>query len=41
MVSKYLVAEALGSDDSDLIADTFVGLEVESELRVVSPDKKV
>lgn len=31
-----LVAQALGGDDGDLIADSLVGLEVESELGVVS-----
>ena len=31
----HLVPQSLGSDDSDLIADTLVGLEVESKLRVV------
>lgn len=31
-----LVAEALGSNDSDLIADTLVGLEVQGELGVVT-----
>lgn len=30
-----LVAQALGGNDSDLITDTLVGLEVESELGVV------
>ena len=34
----YLVAETLGGDDGDFIADTFVGLEVEGELRVVAFD---
>jgi hypothetical protein len=32
-----LVAEALGGDDSNFIADTLVGLEVEGELWVVTP----
>jgi hypothetical protein len=31
-----LVAKTLGGDDSDLIADTLVGLEVEGELGVVT-----
>jgi hypothetical protein len=31
-----LVAEALGSNDSDLITDTLVGLEVQGELGVVT-----
>lgn len=30
-----LVAQTLGGDDSDLVADALVGLEVESELGVV------
>lgn len=30
-----LVAKTLGADDSDLIADALVGLEVEGEARVV------
>jgi len=34
-VAGNLVAQALGGDDSDLIADSLVGLEVESELGVV------
>ena len=34
----YLVAQALGCDDGDFIADTLVGLEVESETRVVALD---
>lgn len=34
----YLVAQALGSNDSDLIAKTLVGLEVERELGVVTLD---
>lgn len=33
-----LVAKTLGGDDSDLIADTLVGLEVEGQLGVVSLD---
>jgi hypothetical protein len=33
----YLVAEALGGNDSDFIADTLVCLEVEGELGIVSP----
>lgn len=32
----YLVAKTLGGNDGDLIADALVGLEVESELRVVT-----
>jgi hypothetical protein len=35
-VKSHLVAEALGSDDSDLITDTLVGLEVECELGIVA-----
>lgn len=35
-VLTNLVAEALGSNDGDLIADTLVGLEVQGELGVVS-----
>lgn len=34
-VASNLVAQTLGSDDSDLVADALVGLEVESELGVV------
>ena len=34
----YLVAETLGGDDGDFIADAFVGLEVEGELGVVAFD---
>ena len=34
----YLVAQALAGDDSDFIADTLVGLEVESQARVVALD---
>lgn len=34
-VIANLVAEALGSDNGDLIADALVGLEVQGELRVV------
>jgi hypothetical protein len=34
--SSYLVAETLGGDDGDLIADSLVGLEVESQLGVVT-----
>lgn len=33
---SYLVAETLGGNDGDLIADALVGLEVESELGVVA-----
>lgn len=32
----YLVAETLGGNDGDLIADTLVGLEVEGEAWVVA-----
>jgi hypothetical protein len=35
-VTSDLVAKTLGGDDSDLIADTLVGLEVEGELGVVT-----
>jgi hypothetical protein len=35
-VYAYLVAQALAGNDSDLIADALVGLEVESETRVVA-----
>jgi hypothetical protein len=34
--SSYLVAETLGSNDCDLIADSLVGLEIEGQLWVVS-----
>ena len=34
----YLVAQALAGNDSNLIADALVGLEVESETRVVALD---
>lgn len=34
--SSYLVAETLGGNDGDLIADTLVGLKVEGELGVVA-----
>lgn len=34
----YLVAQALAGNDSNLIADALVGLEVESEARVVALD---
>ena len=37
-VISYLVAQALAGDDSDFIADTLVGLEVESQARVVALD---
>lgn len=37
-VSGNLVPQPLGRNDSDLITDTLVGLEVKSELRVVSFD---
>lgn len=33
---SYLVAETLGGNDGDLIANALVGLEVEGELRVVT-----
>lgn len=33
---SHLVAKALGSNDSDLITDTLVGLEVQGELGVVT-----
>jgi hypothetical protein len=33
---SYLVAETLRGDDGDLIADSLVGLEVKSELWVVT-----
>ena len=36
MVGADLVAEALGGNDSDLIADALVGLEVQGELGVVT-----
>lgn len=32
----YLVAQALGGNDGNLIADALVGLEVESQLGVVT-----
>jgi len=35
-VTSNLVAETLGSDDGNLITDSLVGLEVKSELWVVS-----
>ena len=35
-VCSYLVAQTLGGNDGDLIADALVGLEVESETRVVA-----
>lgn len=34
-IKAYLVAEALGGDDGNLIADALVGLEVQGELGVV------
>jgi len=37
-VLAYLVAQALAGDDGDFIADTLVGLEVESQARVVALD---
>lgn len=33
---SYLVAKTLGSDDSDLITDALVGLEIERQLGVVT-----
>jgi hypothetical protein len=33
---SYLVAQALGGNDGDLIADSLVGLEVQSQLGVVT-----
>ena len=33
---SYLVAETLGGNDGNLIADSLVGLEIEGELWVVS-----
>lgn len=35
-LKTYLVAQTLGSDDSNLIADPLVGLEVQSQLGIVS-----
>jgi len=37
-VASYLVAKTLGSNDGNLIANSLVGLEVESQLWVVSLD---
>ena len=37
-VISHLVPQPLGRDNSDLIADALVGLEVESELGVVALD---
>lgn len=37
-VRSYLVAETLGGNDGNLIAYSLVGLEVESQLGVVSLD---
>jgi hypothetical protein len=37
-MGRYLVAETLGGDDGDFIADTLVGFEVEGELWVVALD---
>jgi len=34
-VGAYLVAQALGGDDGDFIADSLVGLEVEGQLGIV------
>jgi hypothetical protein len=39
--AKYLVAEALGGNDGNFIADTLVGLEIEGEPRIVSPGRGV
>jgi hypothetical protein len=36
-VVTNLVAEALGGNDGNFIADTLIGLEVEGELWVVTP----
>lgn len=36
MRGAYLVAQALGGNDGNLIADALVGLEVESQLGVVT-----
>jgi hypothetical protein len=38
MIVSYLVAKTLRSNDGNLIADSLVGLEVESQLWVVSLD---
>lgn len=38
MATQYLVAKTLGGNDSDLITDALVGLEVESQLGVVALD---
>lgn len=35
-VASNLVSESLGGDDSDLVSESLVGLEVEGELGVVS-----
>jgi hypothetical protein len=35
-VISYLVAQALGGNDGDLIADTLVGVEVKGEAGVVA-----
>ena len=37
-MNPYLVPQPLGCNDSNLITDTLVGLEVKSKLRVVSFD---
>lgn len=37
-MNPYLVPQPLGRNDSNLITDTLVGLEVKSKLRVVSFD---
>jgi hypothetical protein len=36
LIMPYLVAKTLGCNDGDLIADSLVGLEVKSELWVVT-----
>ena len=36
MASSYLVAETLGGNDGNLIADSLVGLEIEGQLGVVT-----
>ena len=35
-MSSHLVAQALGGNDGNLIADALVGLEIESQLGVVT-----
>jgi hypothetical protein len=39
--AKYLVAEALRGNDGNFIADTLVGLEIEGEARIVTPERNV